>query len=221
MKKSTKNLVGCGMVFAVSLVAANVVTGKLVDTGIQLAGSNVLIPGAALLYAVTFLMTDVVGEIWGKKEANMLVKLGFVSQVFASIAFWLTQYLPTNDPSMQEAYVKLLGQNAIFVTGSLIAYLLSQTWDVWVFHKIRNAYAKKHGETAKGRWIWNNASTMTSQIIDTVIFIGIAFGIGQGWLFDSNMIGVLGRMMVGQYCVKFLLALLDTPFFYLMTNTKE
>ena len=55
-------------------------------------------------------------------------------------------------------------------------------------------------------------STMTSQIIDTVVFIGIAFGIGFGWLFDSAMLPQLGAMMVGQYLLKFCLAAIDTPF---------
>ena len=68
------------------------------------------------------------------------------------------------------------------------------------------------------RWIWNNASTMTSQIIDTVVFVGIAFGIGFGWLFDSAMLPQLGAMMVGQYLIKFILATLYTPFFYLLTR---
>ena len=74
------------------------------------------------------------------------------------------------------------------------------------------------GERSSKRWIWNNASTRTSQIIDTVIFIGIAFGLGFGWLFDSAMWGTLGGMMVGQYLCKFVLALIDTPFFYLLTR---
>ena len=72
-----------------------------------------------------------------------------------------------------------------------------------------------------GRWMWNNSSTMTSQVIDTVLFIGISFGIGFGWAFNPNMWSTLAAMMVGQYCLKFILAALDTPFFYIMTNKRE
>ena len=59
---------------------------------------------------------------------------------------------------------------------------------------------------------------MTSQIIDTIVFIGISFGIGFGWLFDPAMLPQLGIMMIGQYLAKFCLAVLDTPFFYLFTH---
>lgn len=62
---------------------------------------------------------------------------------------------------------------------------------------------------------------MTSQIIDTVIFIGIAFGIGSGWIFEPTMIASLLGMMLGQYLCKLILAALDTPFFYLLTRSKD
>lgn len=68
MKKSNQNLILISMLFAVSLVISNVVTAKLVDTGINMFGSPVALPGAVLCYAITFLCTDVVGEIWGKKK---------------------------------------------------------------------------------------------------------------------------------------------------------
>lgn len=217
MKKTNKNLTLLCMIFAVSLVIANVVTGKLIDIPIKLFGDNIQLPGAAVCYAITFLMTDVIGEIWGKKEANMCVRFGFICQILASILILFTQFLPAVNPEMQVHYEALLGQNWIFVIGSLTAYLLSQSWDVWVFHKIRDRHINKTGNT-KNRWIWNNLSTMTSQIIDTVVFIGIAFGIGFKWFWAPGMLPVLGAMMIGQYLLKFILALLDTPFFYILTR---
>ena len=220
MKKTNSNLIGINMVFVVSLVISNVVTAKLFSTGITLFGNILTLPGAAVCYAITFLATDVIGEIWGKKEANRTVRWGFVGQMVATGLIILTQYLPAADPEAQAAYEKLLGQNWIFVIGSMVAYFASQSWDVYFFHKIRDKYLAKHGTTAS-RWIWNNASTMTSQIIDTVLFIGIAFGIGFGWLFDRNMWPTLAAMMIGQYVLKFILAALDTPFFYLLTRRKD
>lgn len=219
MKKTTNNLILCNMLFAVSLVIANVVTAKTINTGIPLFGGNIQLPGAAVCYAITFLMTDVIGEIWGKKEANTCVIWGFISQILATTLIIFTQKLPATDAGMQGAYDKLLGQNYIFVIGSLVAYFASQTWDVWVFHKIRNKFVED-GDNRK-RWIWNNASTMTSQIIDTVLFVGISFGIGFGWLFDAKMRPALGAMMVGQYLLKFILAALDTPVFYLLTRKRK
>lgn len=217
MKKTNKNLMLCGMVFAVSLVIANVVTAKTIATGIPLFGTTIALPGAAVCYAITFLMTDVVGEIWGKKEAQTIVYWGFLCQLLATGLIIFTQVLPAVDPAMQNAYDMLLGQNLVFVIGSMVAYFASQSWDVFIFHKIRNAVLKGGG-SEKARWLWNNASTMTSQIIDTVIFIGIAFGIGFGWLFDPVMLPALGAMMVGQYLLKFCLAAIDTPIFYLLTH---
>ena len=221
MKKTNSNLIGINMVFVVSLVISNVVTAKLFATGITLFGNLLTLPGAAVCYAITFLATDVIGEIWGKKEANRTVRWGFVGQVLATLLIILTQYLPAADPEAQTAYERLLGQNWIFVIGSMVAYFASQSWDVFFFHKIRDKFIAKHGSTDGGRWIWNNASTMTSQIIDTVLFIGISFGIGFGWFFDRTMWPSLFAMMLGQYALKFILAALDTPFFYLLTRRKE
>lgn len=218
MKKTQNNLILLCMIFVVSLVIANVITSKVIQTYIPLFGSTITLPGAALSYAVTFLMTDVIGELYGRKAANKAVRYGFICQIFASLLILLTQYLPAADNEMQAAYDKLLGQNIVFVVGSLIAYLASQHWDVWVFHAIRNKYINKHGSTRGGRWIWNNLSTMSSQIIDTVLFIGIAFGIGMGWLFDIEKWPTLGAMMIGQYLIKFIIALCDTPFFYWLTG---
>lgn len=221
MKKTNNSLILCNMLFAVSLVIANVVTAKTVDTGIPLFGGTIQLPGAAVCYAITFLMTDVIGEIWGKREANVCVRWGFIAQILATALIIFTQKLPAVSSEMQGAYEMLLGQNYIFVIGSLVAYYVSQTWDVWVFHKIRDKYIAKHGSTEGGRWIWNNASTMTSQIFDTVIFIGISFGFGFGWLFDAEMRPALWSMMIGQYILKFILAALDTPIFYLLTRTNK
>lgn len=220
MKKTESNLMLLTTIFAVSLVISNVVTAKLFDTGLTIFGVPIGLPGAAVCYAVTYLMTDVIGEIWGREQANKTVVLGFVAQIFATALIILTQYMPAVDPAMQTAYEMLLGQNWVFVIGSLVAYFCSQSWDVWIFHKIRDRYIQKHGSTKGGRWIWNNASTMTSQIIDTVIFIGISFGLGFGWLFDAAMLPTLGAMMIGQYVFKLILAALDTPFFYLLTRKR-
>ena len=220
MKRTNSNLTLLCMIFSVSLVISNVVTAKLIDVPVTLFGSHIQLPGAAVCYAVTFLMTDVIGEIWGKKEANACVRFGFICQVFATLLIIFTQYLPAVDPNMQSAYNSLLGQNWIFVVGSLIAYICSQAWDVYIFHRIRDKYVSIDGNSRR-RWIWNNVSTMTSQIIDTVLFIGISFGLGFGWLFNPDMHTVLLGMMIGQYLIKFALAALDTPIFYILTRKSQ
>lgn len=217
MRKSTSNLMLCAMVFAVALVTSNVITAKTVQTGLPLFGSTILVPAAVICYCVTFLMTDVVGEIWGRREARTVVLGGFGCQVLAMCLIMIGEALPAAVPEMQSAYEMLLGQNAVFVVASMCGYLLSQSWDVFLFHRIRDRVLARGG-TSRSRWIWNNASTMTAQAIDTIVFIGIAFGIGFGWLFDAATIGQLGAMMVGQYLCKLVLAALDTPVFYLLTR---
>lgn len=220
MKLLTKKDI-LNIVFVVSLIIANVVSSRTISTGFHLAGAEVIIPGAAFCYAITFLATDVIGELYGKKEAHKTVMLGFVGQLLATALIIFTSFLPASDKQMNNAFNMLLSQNYIFVIGSMAAYLLSQTWDVVVFHRVRDCFKNKYkGESHKMRWVWNNASTMTSQIIDTVVFIVIVFGIGFGWLFKADMHQTLLNMLIGQYIVKFLLAALDTPFFYILTRKR-
>ena len=194
-------------IFLTSLLIANVVSSKVVSFW------GLTVPSAIVAYPLTFLMTDVIGELWGKEEANKTVKLGFICQIISLALIGGAILLPVAPfADNQEQFVSILGASFRVVFASMIGYLCSQSWDVWIFHKVRDAYIKKHGSTKGGRWIWNNASTMTSQIIDTAIFITIAF------------IGVVPNiwvMILSQYFVKFVFALLDTPFFYLLTNRKD
>ena len=78
MRKTENNLSLLRMIFGVGLIISNVVTAKLIYTGVTLFGVTLSLPGAALCYAITFLMTDVIGEIWGKNEANKTVIFGFI-----------------------------------------------------------------------------------------------------------------------------------------------
>lgn len=216
MKKTNDNLTRLTALFCTCLVISNVITGKVLDTGLIFFNQPLTIAGAVICYPITYLITDIVGEIWGKAEANKIVKIGLICQVIATVIIVITQYLPYVDSNMQCAYTQLLGQNWVFVIGSLAAYMVSQHLDVTIFHKIRDKYIERCGSTKGGRWIWNNISTMTSQLVDTVIFITISFGFGFGWLFNNQQ--ALINMMIGQYLVKFAIALLDTPFFYAFTR---
>lgn len=220
MRKTDQNLGILRTLFVVSLVISNVVTGKLFHTGIELFGVTITLPGAVVCYAITFLMTDVIGELWGKKEASKTVMYGFIGQVTATLLIILTRYIPAVDGAMQEAYVRLLGQNYVFVIGSMVAYYVSQSCDVFIFHKVRDRYMERHGSN-RHRWIWNNLSTCASQMVDTVLFTSVSFGLGFGWFFDKAMWTTLAAMMVGQYVYKFLLALMDTPFFYVLARHEE
>lgn len=185
--------------FVASLVVANVVAGKVLDL------YGFIVPGAFLLYAITFLMTDLMNELYGKEAAKTLVNVGFFASLFAAVFIYLTQLLPVAPfaAETQEAYEILLGTNMRFVIASMVAYYISQMWDVWFFSYLKDKFDGKH------KWLRNNASTMTSQIIDTAIFITIAF-IGD--------VPDLGWMIVSQYFLKLLIAAADTPIFYLLTR---
>lgn len=221
MKKTDKNLYILYMVFAVMLITANCVASKIFTTGINLFGAPVTLTSGALAYPFTFLCTDIIGEIWGKEKANIAVKGGFICQLFSTALIILVRYFPATDAAMQESYVTLLGQNWVFVIASLVAYVCSQNLDVKLFHAIRGWYIRKHGSTKGGKWIWNNAGTMTSQLVDSIVYVFIAFGFGFGWLFQDGMRIVLFNMILGQWLFKVVLAALDTPFFYLFTRHSE
>lgn len=201
MRKTEKNLSLLNCLFVVSLIVANVVASKIVSFW------GLVVPAAIVAYPVTFLITDVIGEIWGKEEANRTVKIGFVCQLFSLLLIGLAILLPVASfADNQTEFTAILGQSFRCVLASLIAYICSQSWDVFVFHKLKD----KTGNSKK--WLRNNLSTMTSQIIDTAIFITIAF-----WGSVPNIF----TMIFSQYLVKLVYALLDTPFFYILTRKRK
>ena len=201
MKKTERNLNLLNCLFVVSLIIANIVASKIVSFG------ELVVPAAIVAYPITFLMTDVIGEIWGKEEANRTVKIGFVCQLFSLLLIGLAILLPVAPfADNQLEFKSILGQSFRCVTASLIAYLCSQSWDVFVFHKLKSVNGEKY------KWIRNNLSTMTSQIIDTAIFITIAF---------VGTVPNIFTMIISQYLIKFIYAVIDTPFFYFLTRKKR
>lgn len=111
IKKTQETLNILTVIFIVTLVISNVLTGKIIDTGLTMNGQPITIAGAVMCYPITYLITDIVGEMWGKKEANRIVKYGLIGQLIATFLIFLTTYTPYVDFEMQQAYVKLLGQN--------------------------------------------------------------------------------------------------------------
>lgn len=185
------------VIFIASLIAANVVAVKLLLIGsfIQAAG--------IICYPITFLVTDIFSEVFGKERAKRLVWFGFIAQLWFLLMVTIGRYLPYPQFwDAQNAYVRIIGFIPRLVLGSLIAYLVSQLHDVWAFH-----FWKKK---TKGKYLWirNNASTIVSQLIDSVVFVTIAFiGVVPG--------KVLLMMIVVQYVCKVIIAIADTPLVYL------
>ena len=198
MAHDQNKLILLASVFASSLVISNIVATKLWVFGV------LVVPAGIVAYPITFLMTDVIGEVWGKRTAAAIVFSGFICSIIALIIGKLAVMLPAavfyED---QMFFARMFGTVGRITVASLAAYVVSQTTDVWLFHWIREKTSGKH------LWLRNNVATIVSQLFDTIIFIVIAF-VGQ------VPATVLGGMVLGQWVVKSLLAFLDTPFCYLL-----
>jgi uncharacterized integral membrane protein (TIGR00697 family) len=186
--------------FVTSLLLSNIIATKIIQVG------GFILPAAVVLYPFTFLFTDVVSEVEGKKGGHQLVMMGFYMSIIMVIILFTGSILPAAPFwKYQDAYDAILGATPRIVIASMIAYLISQNHDVWAFHWWKERTSGKH------LWLRNNLSTVASQLIDTVLFIGIAFG----GLFPFKTIAI---MMVSQYLVKVGIALFDTPFCYLLVR---
>lgn len=162
-----------------------------------------------IIYSGIYFATDILSEKYGKREANRAVMIGFATSVVVfSIMSLSLLFLPTQDPgkkefatSVHEAIALLFGFSPRFVFGSLLAYFISQHLDVWIYHYLM--------EKTQGRMLWlrNNASTMTSQLVDTILYSTIVW-----WgLFDF---ATAVELAVAKYIFKVVIAALDTPFIY-------
>jgi len=198
--------------FVTALVTAQVTASKLLafslPTDLPLVGASLVLPGAALAYALTFFASDCYAELYGRRAATVVVNVGFVMNLVLLLLVWSTIEAPAVDPSTPGqvdlvAFESVLGASTSIVAGSLAAYVVSQNWDVFVFHAVRNATAGQH------LWLRNLASTATSQLLDTAIFVGVAF-VALGSLSTSDAVA----LAAGQYLFKLGVAVLDTPVVY-------
>ena len=184
--------------FVTCLITANIITVKLIAIG------GWIVPAGVIAYPLTFLFTDVITELYGRKVASRVVWLGFGASILMVILVVGGRLLPpASFWEGQSAYDSILGMVPRIVLASMIAYLVSQHHDVFAFQFWR--------EKTKSRFLWlrNNASTMVSQALDTGLFITIAF-----WGTVPN--SILVNMLITQYVIKLGIAALDTPFCYLM-----
>jgi queuosine precursor transporter len=179
--------------FVAALIAANVVSGKI------LMVSGLVVPAGVLAYSITFAVTDVVCELWGRERTQVIVRAGFAVQVMVWLLITLAIHLPAAPFWQQQAaYAGVLGATNRIIAASLVAYAVSQTFDVWLFNRIKIATRGRH------LWMRNNVGTIASQLVDTVLFITIAFA-GTTELLP---------LIAGQLVVKWVIALLDTPVVY-------
>lgn len=194
---------GLQVAIATAIILANLQGPKLTEIfGIQTSLG-------VIFYSSIFFATDVLSENYGKAEANKAVRMGFAVSVIVLVMLSLALlYLPSTRPETAEfsanihnAFATIVNFTPRFVFGSLLAYYVSQSFDVWAFHKIKSMTGE--------RWLWlrNNASTMGSQAIDTLIYSLVAW-----WgIVDLKTALALGA---AKYVFKIGIALIDTVFIY-------
>ena len=201
--------------FVTALVTAQLTASKLlgfaIPVSLPLTGSMLVMPGAALAYAVTFFASDCYSELYGPDEAHKVVNVGFVMNfvllalVYSTIAAPAAPFSPV-DPATFEG---VLGASLNIVVASALAYIVSQHWDVRVFHALRERTDGTH------LWARNVGSTATSQLLDTLIFVTVGFALMPALRGgDPQGASALLGLIVGQYVLKLLIAVADTPFVY-------
>jgi len=157
-----------------------------------------------LPYPVTFLITDIISEVYGKKKANLVVTTGIFASFFSLLIFFAADAVPatTWSPIGNSLFEKVFGATAIAVFASMAAYLLAQYIDIQLFHFWKKLTRGKH------LWLRNNFSTFLSQFVDTfsVLFLLCSFGKIDWELF--------GGLLLSGFLFKVLIAALDTPFLY-------
>ncbi|AQL42988.1 integral membrane-like protein [Halorientalis sp. IM1011] len=201
--------------FVTALVTAQVTAAKIlafsIPVSLPVTGATLILPGAALAYALTFFASDCYAELYGKRAAQVMVNVAFLMNGVLLVLIWSTILAPAAATSIDPTqFRQVLGASTNIVIASLAAYLVSQNWDVIVFHRLREA------TDGDALWLRNVASTASSQLIDTLIFVTLGFlvipellGVGV-----APPLPVIASLIVGQYLLKLLIALVDTPFVY-------
>lgn len=166
-----------------------------------------------LPYPVTFLCTDLISEMYGKRRANTVVFVGFILNVWVLVLLWIGGRLPGDSSIDSQAFFEIR-KMAFGATGaSMLAYLVAQFIDVQIFHYIKEKTKGKH------LWLRNNASTFISQFIDSVIVVSVTYFF-VGFQFEEGVnVGMqLMVIILSGYVFKLIAAALDTLPFYVCVN---
>lgn len=195
--------IGMYIMTVIATILANIEVLMLVDGfGMEQTLGNVM-------FASTYLVTDILSENEGKKYANKSVWLG----VFTSIVmllftqYWLL-YSPAANDWAREHISAIFSTTPRLLAASFLGYIISQRFDVWLYHKWWNLTAQKTGDSKRFLWLRNNGSTLVSQIVNTIIFNTVAF---WGTYNFKTFISI----MISSYVIYIFTSLLDTPIVYI------
>ena len=188
-------------IFIASLVTCNLIANKFVTVDL---GFKVFIVSAGILpYPLTFLVTDLISELYGQRKANLVVFSGFIASMFVLLFLWLGSQFE----AIPSSIVNDLTYNSVFqnawrlIAASMVAYLFAQFIDVRIFHFWKKLTNGKH------LWLRNNGSTIASQLVDTTLVICILF-VGV-WEVDQ-----IKSAIIDGWLFKMLMAFIDTPIIY-------
>lgn len=190
--------------FVASLVSCNLIFRKFffwVMPGMEYTfeASVGLLP-----YPLTFLVTDLISEIYGQKRADDVVKAGLVASVFTLGIITIASGAPATawSPVTDGEFDHVFGQTVLAVGASMAAYLLAQFLDVRIFH------FWKHRTGGRMLWLRNNFSTIPSQFVDTMVVLLLLCSVGEiEW-------ALFGALLANGFGFKVLVAALDTPLVY-------
>lgn len=190
----------------VASIASNIEVLILVRAfGMEMTLGNVL-------FASTFLVTDFLSEIYGKKESRHAVLLGFASTViFLGISQYWLLYKPCQNDFATPSVHTIFSNTPRLMLASILVYAICQMFDVWMYHKVWDRTRKKSGSADRFLWLRNNASTMVSQLINAVLYTLAAF-----W--GKYPTKTLVSIMVSSFIIFIITSLLDTPFLYVGRN---
>ncbi|HMN33472.1 MAG: queuosine precursor transporter [Chitinophagaceae bacterium] len=226
--KSVKLFIILAGLFSTTAIVAELIGGKIFSLektiGIEpitftLLGEQGLsfnLTAGVLLWPIVFVMTDIINEYYGMIGVRYLsyltvalISIAFVSTYFAirltPADWWVVAFEKDGVPNMQLAFEQIFGQGMWIIIASIIAFLIGQLLDVFIFHKIKQFTGEKM------IWLRATGSTLISQLIDSLVVIFIAFKLGQGWSWAK----VLDIALVG-YFYKFFVAILVTPLIYII-----
>lgn len=192
----------------IATITANIEVLILVDAfGMEMTLGNIL-------FASTFLVTDIMSEIFGKKEADKAVTLGIVTS-FAFIIIsqsWLL-YVPAQNDWAFSSIRTIFENTPRVMLASFLVYAICQRFDVWLYHKWWRLTTEKFGDKKRFLWLRNNGSTMISQLLNTVLYTFGAFG----GLYDMS---TLLKICFSSYVIFIITSLTDTPFVYCARKMK-
>tara|TARA_Y100001935_G_scaffold182112_1_gene150864 strand:+ start:327 stop:1046 length:720 start_codon:yes stop_codon:yes gene_type:complete len=202
---------GLYVAVVLGIVLGNLQGGKVSE--LIVFGTTYKVSMGAILYSGIYFATDVLNEKYGRAEANRAVMLGFFANIAVMITLLLSiQFKPSNITGsaleVHNAISTLAFYSPAFVIGSLTAYLVSQSFDVWFFNWL------KQKTKGKKLWLRNNLSTITSQLIDTMIYqVTWVIATGMDW-------STAFMLALTKYVFKVTIALIDTLFIYWVKTWK-